>query len=139
MKRKICVIVFISIFIFFACNPKVSTNITKNYNPIDYKKDIVVFGINEQIPEKTEILGTVKVGDSGFTTNCSFEVVLNCAKLEARKAGGNAIKIIEHNLPSALGSQCHRIKAEILKIDSVEIVSKLPKSKKNIANVDYTI
>ena len=43
-------------------------------------------------------------------------MVLNMAKLEARKAGGDAIKIIKHRPPSLFGSSCHRITAKILRI-----------------------
>lgn len=42
-------------------------------------------------PDSTEVLGKVKIGDSGFTTNCSYEAVINKAKMGSRKVGGNAI------------------------------------------------
>jgi hypothetical protein len=45
---------------------------------------------------------------------------LEKAKNEARKNGANAIKITEHILPNFYGSSCHRIKAQLLKIENVE-------------------
>lgn len=107
----------------YACNPKISTSLSKNYPPTDYKQDILILGLNDEIPINSEDLGEIKIGDGGFTTNCGYDVVIEAAKLEARKAGGNAIKITEHKLPSALGSSCHRIKARVLKISDTSLLS----------------
>jgi hypothetical protein len=41
------------------------------------------------------------------------------AKIEARKVGGNAIKITQHKSPDFLSS-CHRISADVLRIDSID-------------------
>jgi len=71
-------------------------------------------------PKESECIGQVKIGDTGFSTNCSYEIAIESAKLEARKVGGNAIKIIEHKSPTALGSTCHRLTARILKIENPE-------------------
>ncbi|MDC7217994.1 MAG: hypothetical protein PQJ28_03120 [Spirochaetales bacterium] len=73
--------------------------------------------LSESIPEAAIQLGEIKIGDTGFSTNCTWEVVIEKAKEEARKAGGNAIKITEHRPPSVMGSSCHRIKAAILKLE----------------------
>jgi len=91
----------------------------KTYAPLDYKEEVRVFGINEQTPSNAEKLGIIKVGDSGFSTKCDYATVLDKAITEARKVGGNVLKIIEHKLPD-FWSTCHRITAEVLKIDSIE-------------------
>jgi len=106
--------------IISSCSPKISTSISKSYAAMDYREDILVFGLEDAVPEGAEQLGTVKVGDTGFSTDCNFEVAIEKAKLEARKVGGNAIKIIKHDTPSAFGSSCHRITANILKIDNIQ-------------------
>jgi hypothetical protein len=103
-----------------SCNPAISTSIVKSYSPLDFKQDVTVYGLNEPQPNNAEVIGVVKVGDTGFTTNCSYDVVMDKAKLEARKAGGNALKITEHKVPTAMGSTCHRIKATILKVENIE-------------------
>jgi hypothetical protein len=101
-----------------SCSPKISTSVSKQYNVLDYKEDVLVFGLEDDEPYYSERLGTVKIGDTGFTTNCNFETVIEKAKMEARKIGGNAIKIIKHDLPNPWTSSCHRITAAILKIDN---------------------
>jgi hypothetical protein len=102
-----------------SCSPKISTNLSKSYPALDYQQEVAVIELDQAEPAGSEELGQVRIGDSGFTTDCKYESVLDKAKLEARKAGGNAIKIIEHQQPSAFSSSCHRITAKILKIDNI--------------------
>ena len=106
MKKLIGFSIISALILLNSCNPRVSTSISKTYPPIDYKQDVVVIGLNQPEPDNSEVLGQVKIGDTGFTTNCDFSTVVDKAKLEARKTGGNAIKIIEHKPPTAMGSSC---------------------------------
>jgi len=103
-----------------SCAPKISTSISKKYEALDYTEDVLIFGMDDAEPENVEQLGTLKIGDTGFSTGCSFEAVLEKAKIEARIIGGNAIKITEHTPPSTWGSSCHRIKANILRIENIK-------------------
>jgi hypothetical protein len=96
-----------------------------------------VIGLREREPENSEYLGLVKIGDSGFSTNCSYEVVMKEAMLEARKAGGNAIKIIEHRPPSAVVSSCHRITARILRVSAYESIPH--QEEEFVEGIDYAI
>ena len=82
--------------------------------PLQGDGPVAVIGIAVAVPEEAAVLGTVKIGDTGFSTNCSYDTVIARAKEAARGAGGNAIKITEHRLPSLFGSTCHRIKATVL-------------------------
>jgi hypothetical protein len=126
------------LLIFSSCSPKISTQVIKNYSPLDYRQEVRVFGLSEQVPLNSEEIGTVKIGDTGFSTNCGWEVVIDKAKGEARKAGGNAIKIIDHIPPSMMGSSCHRIKAKILKVDNFDnIPAQLVDSV--LLNADYAL
>jgi len=138
MKKIHSLIVFTGLILLSSCNPKISTSLSKNYPPLDYKQDIVVIGLDQAEPANAEVLGQVKIGDTGFTTNCGYDIVIDKAKLEARKAGGNAIKIMEHTPPSAMGSSCHRITAKVLKVENIENYT--PKTEEEvISDVDYAI
>lgn len=87
--RFLRVLVLISALIFLnSCSPTVSTKINKSYSPLDYKDDVVLFVSDESIPDNYEVLGQIRIGDSGFTTKCSYNIVIDKAKLEARKIGG---------------------------------------------------
>lgn len=105
-----------------SCSPKVSTSISKHYTALDYREEVAVFMPGDESPKDAELIGTVKIGDSGFSTDCGLDVAIAKAKEEARKAGGNAIKVTRHKAPSFWTSSCHRIKADILKIDASLIV-----------------
>jgi len=102
--------------ILSACSAKISSSIIKSYPPLDYDLEVMVLGLNDEVPFEAEHIGTIRIGDSGFSTNCRYDVVIDLAKLEARKVGGDALKIVKHHKPD-LWSSCHRITAEILKLN----------------------
>jgi hypothetical protein len=99
----------------YACNPKINSAFSKEYPALSYKEKVTVFSINEVKPDTAEVLGEIKINDTGFTTNCSYSMVLNEAKLAARKKGGNAIKIISHKKPNFLRT-CHLLEVIVLRI-----------------------
>lgn len=138
MKKYIYLsIVLVGLFII-SCSPKVTTSVINKYEPIDFRTDVIVLGVSEKIPDETEVLGEIKVGDSGLSTKCAYEDVIALAKIEAMKIGGNVLKITEHKLPSALGSSCHRIQAKILKLEDISKIS-LKKVEEIIPNADFAI
>ncbi len=130
MKIPIPILLFL--FLFSACSPKVNTQITKTYPTLSYNEEVKVFGLKTVIPSNIEVIGSIKIGDTGFTLNCNYQTVLENAKIEARKIGGNAIKITDHSFPDLLSS-CHRIKANILKIDNFNNLNII----ENLDNEDF--
>ncbi len=103
--------------LFSACGAVVSSSLSTNYGPLNYKEEVTVIPVSESIPEGAEVLGTLKVKDSGITVKCDYETVIEKAVIEARKSGGNAIKITKHSAPS-LWSSCHQIEAVILFLEN---------------------
>jgi len=79
-----------------------------DYPSLNSIKEIVIYGENEKIPLNAEFIKEIKTGQKGFKASESYEIVIREAKIEARRSGGNAIKIIEHILPAALISSKHR-------------------------------
>lgn len=138
MKKLHGLLIISALILFSSCHPKISTSISRTYPPLDYKQEIVVIGLDQTEPDNAEVLGQVKIGDTGFSTKCGYDIVIDKAKLEARKAGGNAIKIIEHNPPTAMGSTCHRITAKILKVENIENFT-LKTEEEVLLDVDYAI
>jgi len=134
MKRLLLVLISISLI---ACSPKVTTKLTKTYPSLDYKQEVTVIGITEETPPTATEIGVVKIGDTGFSTNCGWDVVIEKAKMEARKAGGNVLKIIEHTPPSMMGSSCDRITAKILKIENPDELSKIKENKTAIVDTTW--
>ena len=120
-----------------SCNPKITRNITNAYPALDNMQEVIVFDMEHTAPQEAEILGEVKIGDTGFTTNCSYEVVMNIAKQEARKVGGNGIKITKYTPP--FGSTCHRITAQVLRMENIEKFAPIEEEKEILPDVDYAI
>ena len=132
-KRNIvlcCITIFVIIGLFSACSPLVTTNVSKKYQALDNTVEIKVIEVGESIPFKYEELGSIKLGDSGMTgkSKCTYEALLVLAKEEAKKAGGNAIKIVEHIPPhverygfGVAFYQCHSLFVLILKTDEALI------------------
>lgn len=106
-----------------ACTAKIQTAITKAYATLDYRDEVVVLGVDEQPPPAAIEVGTLRVADSGFSIKCDYEIIINEAKLEARKVGGNVLKITQHRLPD-FRSSCHRIEAKILRVENADELKK---------------
>lgn len=137
MKNISLLVALMSVIIFNSCAPKVTTSISKTQATTNYNEDIVVYSVSDPFPENCEVLGTVKIGDSGFTMKCNLEIVTNLAKIEARKAGGNAVKITEHKTPDLI-STCHRINASILKVNKSITSNKIAETKAIIKSNETT-
>jgi hypothetical protein len=118
MKNKFFLILG-SILLLTSCSARLTSSLQKTYAPLDYREEVRVFEIGEEIPPNAEKLGTIKVGDSGFSVNCNYATVLDKAKTESRKVGGNVLKITKHKRPD-VWSSCHRITADVFKVDDVE-------------------
>jgi hypothetical protein len=115
MMRATGKLFILALLILSSCAPKVTTRLSTMAPSSERYPDIRVYKIEDKTPADATILGTVKVGDSGFSSNCGFFEVLDKAIEQAKLSGGNAIKIIRHILPGR--STCHRITALILKIN----------------------
>lgn len=93
-------IFFLSILsvLFCACSPVITKQIYKTYLP-DTNDTVTVYELDQPVGSRYENLGTFKIENSEFSPLSSYAKVLNYAKEESRKIGGNAIKIIEHVKP----------------------------------------
>jgi hypothetical protein len=130
-----------SVLFLTSCSAKLTSSMQKTYPPLDYREEVRVFEINEQAPPDAEKLGTIKIGDSGFSTDCDYATALDKAKTESRKVGGNALKITSHKLPD-LGSTCHRITVDVLKVDNIEnyaVGAKMVNIDSTLIGADYAI
>ncbi|MCL6217604.1 hypothetical protein [Zunongwangia pacifica] len=99
---------------------KLKGEAVQQFTPLNNNDVVVVIEEYKKIPDSipSKTIGEFHLKDGGLTVDCSYEHVLSLAKNEARKLGGNAIKITAHKLPNAL-SICHQITFKILKIDDI--------------------
>ena len=118
-NKNVLIFTIFIIFILSSCAVKVKKNVFKKYPALEYNEEVKIYGMTETEPENAKDIGLIKIGTTGFTTNCELSDVFEQARLEARKIGGNAIKLIDHESPNFLTS-CHRIKVRVLKIENID-------------------
>ncbi len=108
-----------------ACSPKLTSSITRQLAPLTAEDDIVVIDARTAIPDNAILLGTAKVGDSGFTTpaNGTYDKTLSLVMGEARSAGGNVIRITKE-IPPTPNYTTHRIEAEIYRLDDLSLLTR---------------
>jgi hypothetical protein len=110
MKKSILLITIL----LASCSTSISTKIVnKNFQKLEDNNQIIVLDKNEELPNNSELIGDLKIGDSGFTTDCGYDKVIADATNAAKNSGANIIKIIEIKKPSTFGSTCYRIKARL--------------------------
>lgn len=103
-----------------SCNPLVRNSITQTYPQSKQPVDITVLELGSPEPQQAEKIGSIAIEEGGFTTNCSYEVVLHYARVEAAQSGGDIIRITDHKTPN-FWSSCHRIAADVYRYTSEPI------------------
>lgn len=123
-KPRICVYPFT----LTSCAPKVITDIVKVYPVTTDPENVILYEVNDTVPNTAEVIGRVSVVDNGASMKCNYDQVLALAKKETSKNGGNALALTDHKKPSILGSSCHQIAGMMLNINDTVIDSYNPNS-----------
>lgn len=123
-----------------ACSPKISSNLARTYAPLGDDEDVAVLEVGVPVPEDAELIGDIKIGDTGFTAtkNGTYEEILALAKSKARAAGGNVISLTEHRGPDG-SSTIHRIKANILRVADISSLPTQGEIPKHPEHPDYAV
>ncbi len=69
---------------------------------------------HDLVPSSCIRIGELHIYDASFATKCGYEDVLNQAKKETNKYGGNYFKVKRVSTPSFWTSTCYRIRGDIL-------------------------
>ena len=77
---------------------------------------ITIYYVGEVIPDCAEVIGGLTVAETLASPDCDWDAVLEKAKTEVRRAGGNGLEILQHYFPGQKGRNCHEIAAYILNI-----------------------
>jgi hypothetical protein len=87
--------------------------------------EVRVFEIGDTTPNSAEPIGNVVIIDGGASSSKYGEVV-QLARAETAKAGGNGLLITEHQKPSFWGSSSHQIRGVMLLLGDMQIDSAAP-------------
>ncbi len=112
MKNKFLLSILVAIAV--SCAPSVSSKLlNQSYSKLAEGTKIYILEQNEDVPANSELIGDVKVGDNGLSTDCGYDKAMSEITTIAKSSGANIIKIVEVKKPNALGSTCYRVKAKI--------------------------
>lgn len=124
MKKTIILTLLIAA-ILQSCSPKIRTHLaTESFKPLAAETEILIVNQNEKVPVDFKFVGELKIGDSGFSTDCGYSKVISDAKESAKKSGANLIHLTEVKKPN-LGSSCFRIKAKLYRNLNQEVLADL--------------
>jgi hypothetical protein len=101
--------------ILFSCSPKIRTTITSKQPLLSYNEPVLVLRQDESFDNNGIEVGTVKAGDNGMSSNCSYNELIEILTQTAKLNGANILKITEHKTPD-LWSTCDRITAKIYRV-----------------------
>ena len=96
-----------------SCKLKTAVNVTDYYPPTAGRLQIIQTG--QALPQNIVRIGSIVVGESGLTpTNkCTYEACMQVIEDEAKKKGAELVYLVKVKEPSALGSTCYNITAEM--------------------------
>ena len=102
------------------CSPRVGITITNPYPMLEPDDKVVVIERLDPAPDNADKIGSIKVGDTGFTLgkNGTYEKVMNIIDSRSREVGGIVIKITDHHAPDFI-STIHRVDADLYHIDNI--------------------
>jgi hypothetical protein len=96
---------------FIGCSPKAGSSVTDNsLTSLNEDAAVLVLDVNRPLPDGCRRIGDLKADAGG--AECHYSTVIANAKAQARKMGGNVVKITRYWEPG-IGNPCYRIKAEV--------------------------
>jgi len=112
MKQLTKLLFLTMVFGFVGCSPKITSNFSNPQPQLSNEEKVALLDIQHKLPENIVKVGELKFQDSGFSTDCSFNSLMNRARDEARKNGANIVKVVEKKAPN-LWSTCYRLTIEL--------------------------
>ncbi len=116
MKQITKILFLITVIGITSCSPKITSNFTNPQPKLSIDENVALLDIDNSLPENVVKVGELRFQDSMFSTDCSFNSLMNQARVEARKNGANIVKVINKKKPD-LWSSCYRLKIELYKYD----------------------
>lgn len=127
-------ILFILIgFLSQSCSPRISSDLSsEKHIPLKNDAEVFILDVGEFIPENSEMIGHLKIGNFGYSMDCGYGIAIEKAKKMARSNGANIIVLEEIKKPNLL-KVCYGLEAKMYKtLDKAEIAE--VKTKKELIN-----
>jgi len=111
------IILVLGTIVFLGCGTVKNVNVLTYSPPLASNVPVEFMAQGQNVPSDAKLLGSINIGDSGFTINCNYQQVISDLQNQARRMGGNLLYITEHKIPDS-SSTCHRISANVYKVKS---------------------
>jgi hypothetical protein len=108
------IIIPLLLLVLVSCSPKVYDEIIEHRQPSDYDSQILVLDVHDLRPENAILVAKLKTDKNRFesTPLGSYYYEIQMLEYEAKKLGGNILKIVSDTEPDAFCA-IHRIEAEV--------------------------
>ena len=112
--KRLFYFALLTIFIY-SCSPKIGSTISSKQTALSDTDFVLILQQQDDFNNDGIEVGSIKSGDNGLSTNCTYYEVIDKLKNLARQNGANVIKITEHKSPDRWSS-CERLTAKIYKV-----------------------
>ncbi|WP_313580936.1 hypothetical protein [Chishuiella sp.] len=99
------------IFSLFSCAASIKSNFTDIRSSISKNDGFAFLSEKHEVPFGATKVGSSKIKDSGFSTDCSYNSNLEKARKIARDNGANIVKVVKSK-GADLWSTCTRMEIE---------------------------
>lgn len=93
-----------------SCGPAIHSSFATHLQPLSTEQKVALLDIDDEVPAGAKKIGEAKFGDTGFSTDCSFDSNLIKARQLARESGANIVKVYVKKYPNYIITTCYRIK-----------------------------
>ncbi|MCC2547378.1 DUF2846 domain-containing protein [Hymenobacter sp. BT175] len=132
-------LVLLVLLILAGCSPRVRTVLNDVSRPaLPADAHVVILDENTPAPKGTLLLGSISIGDTGFSAGCSFDKVLEIATARARQLGGNLVKLTRLTPPDE-HSTCFRIEADLLSAADLPALATAVAREKDARQASYLL
>lgn len=113
----------LSTIFIFSCSPNIGSTVSNKQTAFTNNEFVLVLQQEDDFKNDGIEIGSIKSGDNGFSSNCTYYEIIDKLKQVARNNGANLIKITEYKSADQW-STCERLKAKIYKVPNFRVHEK---------------
>lgn len=119
MRLKLLLFIVAPLYLCSCTSLRVATTVLKAYPALPDSVEVAIFENDKTPPESAIPLARISLFDSGASKSYKYDEVLNLAKMESRKIGGNIFYVTDVTKPNVWGSSSFQISGTALRSDTI--------------------
>jgi len=129
LMKRVYYLLLLSLPLYQCAKTSTSTTAGFRANPLPDSVQVFSLQPDEVVPDKSEFVREIVMGESLFSTNCGYKNLMNYANFTAKQSGTNLIHLTEIKRP-AMGNGCYHITAKLYKNTDTSQLEKLATERK---------